>query len=75
MFKVDVIIFFGSKIKFVNVVGVRLVSVVVWGILVFEGCVMCLQEVFGGEFQYDFKVYDEYCKMKWVGWLNNENYF
>lgn len=42
MFKVDVIIFFGSKIKFVNVVGVRLVSVVVWGILVFEGCVMCL---------------------------------
>lgn len=42
MFKVDVIIFFGSKIKFANAVGVRLVSVVVWGILVLEGRVMCL---------------------------------
>ncbi|BDI40984.1 Cro/CI family transcriptional regulator [Escherichia coli] len=73
MFKVDAIIFFGSKTKLASAAGVRLASIAAWGELVPEGRAMRLQEASGGELQYDPKVYDEYRKAKRAGKGIHEN--
>ncbi|HAW0011694.1 TPA: transcriptional regulator [Escherichia coli] len=73
MFKVDAIIFFGSKTKLASAAGVRLASIAALGELVPEGRAMRLQEASGGELQYDPKVYDEYRKAKRAGKGIHEN--